>query len=752
MIEQVVKSDGRIEKFEPTKYDIAMIAAANAVGMKVSSQVLLDVSDSLIWLRPDDPIRHVDEIHDAVERSLIQHGEVEIAREYMSYRMAKRNELGRAIPPSVREAFDVSAQYFPTPAQAFQFYNKYARFDHELGRRETWPEAVNRVVSFLSELAPRFPADQISRIHDSILNLRAMPSMRLLAMAGPAARRNNTCLYNCAYEVIDDPYAFVEALLILGHGTGFGYSVESRFVNELPIVGDDAFMTGPECYKQIRKWERGESLEPTIVIDDSLEGWATALFEGLKHWWAGLDIKFDYSEIREAGAPLKTKGGTASGPEPLRRMLNFVRETLLGAVGRKLTTLEVHDLLCVIADCIVSGGVRRSAMIALFDWNDQSMLNCKSGNWFATAPWRSNANNSAVMPNRDLRSSEVCEYVERMHDGRAGEPGLFSRRNSIESMPARRRERLSSGALSRIGTNPCGEIVLLDGQFCNLSNSVARPGMTDAELLDAVQVASMIGTIQSSATKFPGLRDKWRANCEAERLLGTAITGHMDYGPDGLPANLLGQAAHVAVTTNQRMCGFANVNTSAAVTCTKPDGNGAWLLGCSSGIGARHSKFQIRRFTLSENEPMFEVLKRAGVPMERYRDKWLAVFPIAAPLGTQTAGERSALTQLNYWARVKLHYTEHNPSCTINYRESEIEDIQTWLFENQDIIGGLSFLPYDDHAYTAAPNEEISEDEYNKRVSEFPTIDFSQLYAVERTDQTTGAREFACAGNACDIG
>jgi ribonucleoside-diphosphate reductase alpha chain len=686
------------------------------------------------------------------------------------------------IPDRVVRAFAENAKHFPSPLQLVQFVDKYSRWQDHLGRRETWPETVERSVEFLDELSDyKLPESTIDEIRQAMLAMQVMPSMRLVAMAGEAARRNNISIYNCAAEGIDHPYAFVEGLLISMAGAGFGYSVERRFVDQLPVVGDSGWIQTFDSPQD----ENGDYILDVEILDwaatavrygmkyvhtvkDSSSGWAEALALGLVFWWDGYDhIEFDFSQVRKKGEKLKTKGGTASGPEPLRELLHFARELILGARGRKLRPIEAHDLMCKIADCVVSGGVRRSAMIALFDFDDEEMLNAKPfGFWDdPKLAHRSNANNSAVMPYRDspdgpvytpsAQANAIEATFRRMVSNHSGEPGVFSRANAIYTMPERRRE-LSWSRLFDLLTNPCGEIYLLNGQFCNLSIVVARPGMSFDDYARAVRVASIIGTIQATATKFPGLRPKWRENCEAERLLGVDITGQADV--DTLTPDVLEALREVAVETNVEFAELLGIARAAAVTCVKPGGNSAALLGCSSGISEEWASFYIRRLLLDRHGVMAKVLRASGWELEEpavvndgNRDHVYALFPIKARNPTRTKRDVSAIDQCNTWLKNKRHWTEHNPSCTITYRPHEVDDVATWLRDHESEIGGMAFLPADDGVYPNAPYETISEERYNEMAAALPPIDMAKIWLFEDHDTTTVAREVACSAGSCDI-
>jgi len=639
------------------------------------------------------------------------------------------------VPKDVREAFDEAAKYFTTPLQMFQFYDKYSRFDHEKGRRETWVETVDRAVSYLRELSQnRLPESDYARIREFILHMKAMPSMRLLAMAGEAARRNNIAIYNCSYVPVDSLDAFVEALIISMNGCGVGFSVERRYVNQLPTIKEQTSVK-----------------HPVYVIEDTAEGWADALRFGLNTWVNGEDVEFDYSLIRPAGAVLKTKGGRASGPEPLRFMLDFARKKILENQGRKLSSLDALDLMCVVGNAAVQGGTRRTAMIALGDFYDEAIRKAKTGD-FETEHWyRWNANISLVWPDRRLTYEEIAQFMRDMDTSGRGEPGIFNRRAANLNKPERR-------AFAQFGSNPCGEISLRPMQFCNLSIAVARADDTLESLMEKVEVATIIGTIQATATYFPGLRPEWKKNCEEERLLGVDLTGQLDSRVAQDPFSMMKLREH-AVEVNKRYAELLGINQAAAVTTVKPGGNSSVLLNVSSGIHPRWSKYYIRRVRISATSPLRRVLNDAGVPMTPENGQtrenattWVVAFPMKSPEGAITRNDLSALQQCEYWLRNKRYWTEHNPSVTITYRPHELDGIIDWLYRNQDYIGGLTFLPHSDAKFDQMPHEEITKEQYEEMVKYFPEIDFSRLYIYDgKSDNTTAAQELACTSGACEL-
>jgi ribonucleoside-diphosphate reductase alpha chain len=731
----ITKRDGRVVPFDIARIERAMARCFASFGRKPSTPVpeLAKQVVNIIAAKYAHPA--VEGVQDIVEMVLQAAGEYEAAKRYILYRAEraqKRKE--RPIPEQVREAFAESDRYFPTPLQKFQFYDKYSRFNYDLGRRETWIETVDRAVDYLRELSQsRLQPETYERIRRGMLEMRAMPSMRLLAMAGPAARRNNITIYNCSYMPVDSLDSFVEALIISMSGCGVGFSVESRYVENFP---------------RIRR--QSAAAPKTLVIDDSSEGWAQALRIGLQTWFDGGDIHFDYSQLRPAGAPLKTKGGRASGPEPLRKMLDFTRARLLARQGSFLRSIDAHDIMCAVGNAAVSGGVRRTAMISLFDWDDMEMHYCKSGDFERENNQRWNANNSVVWPEAGLTQVEVARQILEMVESRRGEPGIFNRQAAVNSRPARR-------PAAEFGTNPCGEIVLRPFEFCNLSIAIARPHDNFESLKEKVELATIIGTIQSLATHFPGMRPQWKKNCEEERLLGVDINGQLD-SPVAQDAQVQRQLQQFAVAVNRQMAQQLGINPSVATTCVKPSGNSSQLFDCSPGIHTRWAPYYIRNVRVGTHTPIFKVLRAAGVPMDPENGQtpedantWVIHFPMKAPERAITRKERSALQQCEYWLQNKLNWTEHNPSVTITYHPDEVLDIIKWTWDHRDVIGGMAFLPAFDAQYAQMPYVEISAEEYHRLAAEFPQIDFSKLYYYEEEDLTTAAQELACLAGACDL-
>ncbi|MBI4673850.1 MAG: recombinase [Chloroflexi bacterium] len=731
----IVKRSGRVMPFEIERIENALARCFASFG-RTPTIPLADLAKqvgNIVAAKYDQPT--VENVQDIVEMVLQAAGEFEAAKRYILYR-AEHAKLRaeRPIPEDVRAAFADSDRYFPTDLQKFQFYDKYSRFNYDLGRRETWIETVDRSVDFLHELAgDRLPRDTYERIRQAILEMRAMPSMRLLAMAGAAAQRNHIAIYNCSYMPVDSIDSFVEALIISMSGCGVGYSVERKYVENFPRI----------------KRQTGQALTHYIV-EDSAEGWADALRFGLQMWFEGGDVKFDLGLLRAAGAPLRTKGGRASGPEPLRKMFEFMRARVLARQGSFLRPLDAHDLMCAVGSAAVSGGVRRTAMISLFDYDDSEMRHAKDGDFERDNSQRWNANNSAVLPRGGLTQLEFAQFFLDMVKGGRGEPGIFNRESALMMKPERRKE-------AEFGTNPCGEIILRERSFCNLSVAVARAEDTYESLKDKVELATVIGTIQSLATHFPGLRKQWQENCEEERLLGVDINGQLD-SHAAQDANVQQQLRAEAIETNRRIAEQLGINQSAAVTCVKPSGNSSQLLNCSSGIHARWSPYYTRNVRVAAHSPIYKVMRDAGAPIDPENGQtpedantWVIHFPVKSPESAITRQDRTAIQQCEYWLQNKLNWTDHNPSVTITYQPHEVLDLMKWVWEHIDYLGGITFLPAFDAMYDQMPYVEIDKAEYEKLAAHFPAIDFSKLYRYEEEDLTTAAQELACLAGVCDV-
>jgi len=626
----------------------------------------------------------------------------------------------------------------PSIYQTFIHQSRYARYLDDVKRRETWEETVSRYLDFFKKRVPtdkqdKFPWDELK---SAILNLEVMPSMRALMTAGPALDKDNVAGYNCSYLPIDNPKAFDEVMYILMCGTGVGYSVESRYVNKLPEVPEEFHDT-----------------ETTVIFHDSKIGWAKGYREFLSLLWSGLVPSWDVSQLREAGARLKTFGGRASGPEPLVDLLKFTINTFNNARGRKLTSLEVHDIVCKIADIVVCGGVRRSALISLSDLNDDYLRGAKAGNWHVENGQRGLANNSAVYESKPPMNIFLDEFVA-LYKSRSGERGIFSRKAS--QAQAARFERRDPEA--EYGTNPCSEIILLPNQFCNLTEIVIRENDTIPTMVKKVRLATILGTLQSTLVDFKYINKRWKKNTEEERLLGVSMTGICDSAfmskpSDGL-ARHLDMLRKLCVEVNVEFADILGIPHSAATTCVKPSGTVSQLVDAASGIHTRYAPFYVRRVRLDKKDPLATYLIGQGMKMEEdfySKSSWVASFPQKAPEGAMLTKDMSAIQQLELWKMYQDHWCEHKPSITVHIGEEEWLEVGSWVYKNLDSISGIAMLPRDTGTYRQAPYEEISEDKYTELVKEHAGIHIDWTGFHEETDTTVGSQELACASGSCEI-
>lgn len=630
--------------------------------------------------------------------------------------------------------------------QKFIAYSRYARWLDAEGRRETWEETVERLIRYYQtkvfDLNEEyyFGEAQIYDFEDlrqSILNLEVMPSMRCLMTAGPALDRCNVGAYNCAYLPVDSIRSFDEAMYILMCGTGVGFSVEEKYVSQLPKIT-----------------EHFDETDTTIVVADSKEGWAKSFRELLTLLVAGQMPKWDVSGVRPSGARLHTFGGRASGPEPLVRLFEFSRRLFRNAAGRRLTSLEAHDLMCMVADVVVVGGVRRSAMISLSDLGSEPMARAKSGAWWDTAVYRQLSNNSAVYELKPDVGEFLKEWKE-LYDSKSGERGIFNR-DAAKRIVERNGRRDAS---FEFGTNPCSEIILRPFQFCNLTEVVVRVGDTLESLKRKVRLATILGTIQSTFTNFRYLRKIWQRNTEEERLLGVSLTGIADNeelfnGISGLDGGILDELKQITIDTNKEWAERLGINPSTAITCVKPSGTVSQLVNSSSGIHPRWAKFYVRTIRNDAKDPISQFLKNSGVPFEadqRNQSALVFSFPQKSPGESVVRSDLSAIQALEIWKRFQDEWCEHKPSVTISVKEDEWMDVAAWVYNEFDILSGVSFLPFDPTEYPQAPYQTIDEETYNKLVAEMPKIDWSKLSDYEKEDNTTGSFELACSGGSCEI-
>jgi len=607
--------------------------------------------------------------------------------------------------------------------------SRYAKYLPKEKRRETWDETVNRYFDYMEN---KFDVS-IPDIRKMVKDKDVMPSMRSLMTAGAALERENVCGYNCAYVAVDHIRVFGESLYIQMNGTGLGFSVERQHIAKLPEVAEEFHDT-----------------DTIIVVRDSKLGWATALDEYIRLLYSGKIPKVDVSKIRPAGAPLKTFGGRASGPEPFTLTLINVANVFKGAAGRKLNSIELHDIMCYIGECVVVGGVRRTAMINLSNHSDERMRHAKMGNWFVENPQRSLANNSICYTEKPDVGAFMREW-NSIYESRSGERGIFNR-EACKSMAPKRRD-----TDHEFGTNPCSEIVLRSAQFCNLSEIVARPSDNYESLKKKVEAATILGTLQSCLTDFRFLRKIWQKNCEEERLLGVSITGIWDceYFTEVFPTNELYNLKLLAIETNKKWAKKLGINPSTAITCIKPSGTVSQLVDSSSGMHPRHNNFYIRRVRNDIKDPLAKVMIEASVPYELdkfNKEAYVFSFPMKSPKGAFTRHSIEPEDQLVMWAWMAEHWCEHKPSMTCYIPEDEWPYVGWWIWDNWDTVNGISFLPSADegHIYEQAPYEDIDEETYVRMLAGMPTsIDWNSI--VEETDNTTASQEVACTAGVCEV-
>ncbi len=641
--------------------------------------------------------------------------------------------------------------YFKTPYNEFVYLRTYAKWLDEKGRREIWGETVERYISFMKEsLGKKLTEKEYSEVHLAILNQEAMPSMRLLQFAGGPAKKTNVCAYNCSYIAPTSTKCLSEILYILMCGTGVGFSVEKKEVKKFPTI------------------KKQTGVVKNFVIEDSKEGWADALHFGLEQWFTGIDAAFDFSKIRPSGSRLKNFGGFASGPEPLRSLLDFARKLILGNQNKKLRPIHLHDLICQTAESVVCGGVRRSALISLSDLDSEEMRNAKQGDFWVKNMQRSLANNSAIYDDSKPSKEDFKKEWDALVASNSGERGIFNRGALLTQLPKRRIEYFEKKGIvkngkwtssSSIGTNPCAEIILQSKQFCNLSEAIARPEDTKESLLKKIRIASILGTYQSTLVNLGYLSESWKKNSEEERLLGVSISGQLDSEVCQKP-EVLRALREEAVRVNKEYAERFGIPQSTCVTAVKPSGNLSQTVSCSSGLHPRFAKYYIRRVRITHNDPLLRLCKDAGVPafpevgQEQLGEKattWVLEFVVESPDSAKLKNDMTCLDQLENWKNVKINFTEHNPSVTIYVKKDEWETTREWVYGNWEHIGGLSFLPASDHVYKLAPYEEIDELEYKRRAKKLLNLDLSRLKEYEKEDSTETKLELACFAGQCEI-
>jgi len=633
----------------------------------------------------------------------------------------------------------LGGNYLPTEYQSFIHMSRYSRWLENEGRRESWSETVNRLISFFKDNVEGIDAKSWEDIEEAILSLQVMPSMRALMTAGKALERENVAGYNCSYIPIDNPKAFDEVLYILMNGTGVGFSVERQYSDKLPTIPDVEF----------------EKTEDVIAVVDSKEGWAKGFRDLVSFLYTARIPKINVSKIRLAGTRLKTFGGRASGPQPLVDLFDFTVEKFKNARGRKLSSMECHDIVCKTGEVVVVGGVRRSALISLSNLSDQRIRSAKTGDWWTTNPERALANNSVAYTEKPDPGIFMKEWLS-LYESKSGERGIFSR----ASAQAKAAENGRRDASWEFGTNPCSEIILRPNQFCNLTEVVVRSTDTVASLTRKIQIATLLGTIQSTFTNFGYLRKRWQNNTEEERLLGVSLTGIMDSplmnGKESGLEKRLETLRGVAVEANKYWAEKFGINQSTAITCVKPSGTVSQLVDSSSGIHARHNPYYIRTVRGDNKDPLTEFMKESGIPSEpdymKPEHTTVFSFPMKAPTGSVCRNDMSAIEQLELWKLYAKHWCEHKPSVTISVKESEWVPVGAWCWENFEYLSGVSFLPFSDHTYQQAPYQDIDEKEYKKLVKKMPaTLDWHKLQDFEKEDNTKGSQELACTAGVCEL-
>ena len=630
----------------------------------------------------------------------------------------------------------------PTEYQQFIHLSRYSRWDYDKGRRETWEETVDRYFSFFKEhlndnYKYKLKDEDITELKQAILHLKIMPSMRCLMTAGPALKKENVAGYNCSYIHVDSIRSFDEILYVLMNGTGIGFSVERRYTDKLPVMPDELHET-----------------DTTIMVADSKLGWARAFKELVALLYSGHIPKWDLSNVREAGAILKTFGGRASGPEPLDNLFHFTVKIAEEARGRKLKPIECHDIVCKVAEVVVVGGVRRSALLSLSDIDDDEMRYAKSGEWWKENGQRALANNSANYHQEPHTGTFLREWTA-LYDSKSGERGIFSSKAS--ALQAKRcSDRAVSEETHTFGTNPCSEIILRSREFCNLSEVVVRSGDKITDIAKKVKLATMLGTIQSTLTNFKYLPREWVKNCEEERLLGVSLTGIMDNPLTANPSpKELIYLRSIAIETNKAFAGEIGINPSASITCVKPSGTVSQLVDSASGIHARHSPYYIRRVRMDKKDPMTTFMQDLEWVWEpditKPNDTVVFSFPMQSPQDCVTRHKQSAIEQLEVWKIYQEHWCQHKPSITISVKENEWLDVGAWVFNNFEIMSGVSFLPHTDHNNKQAPYEDCNRRTFKQLSSKMHEADWSNLSQYEAEDYTIASQELACVAGNCEI-
>jgi len=745
-VKNVQKRDGTIVPFNIDKITNAVYKAmlVSKEGSEKEAQfVAHKVFMELVKISKQHKtfIPTIEGIQDAVETELILNDYVKTSKEYILYRKERSllRDQGIKVPEKVKKLTEESKKYFKNPLAEFVYYRSYSKWIDKEGRRETWIETVERYMDFMKEnLGDKLKKQEYEKIREYILDQRTMPSMRLMWSAGKAARKTNVTGYNCSFIAPTKNKDFGEIMYISMCGGGVGFSVESHNVQKFPQI------------------EKQNGKKKNHIISDDKEGWADAFVLAMDTWMAGEDIEFDYSLLRPKGAKLKTMGGKSSGPEPLMELMSFAKRKVLSRQGRRLTNLDVHDIVCKIGEIVVSGGVRRTALISLSDLDDREMRSAKFGQFYTAEPQRMMANNSAIYNQKPTNKEFLDEWTALMKSG-SGERGIFNRGSLSKQMPERR-WKIFEKDVDSSGVNPCGEIVLKSKEFCNLSEIVARANDTENTLVDKAKIAAILGTYQATLTNFGYLSKKWKDNCEEERLLGVSITGQWDCPVLKNNPALLKKIKNIIVKTNQDYAKRFKIKPATATTCVKPSGTVSQLVDSSSGMHPRHSEYYIRRIRISATDSLFEMLRDQGVPYKpevgqtiENANTFVFEFPVKSPAKSIYKNDLTAIKQLEHWKLVKTNYTEHNPSVTISVGEDEWIKVGNWIYENWDDVGGLSFLPRSERVYKLEPYEAIDKKTYEEMLKRFEDIDFSKIVTYERADETEGSKEVACVSGLCEL-
>lgn len=742
MFTSFVKRDGKVVDFDSLFVSRAIRKAFGSLEIDADEETIKELTAaavSLAFHRHPQPVCLLETMQNAVEDTLLERGYSQVAKAYISYRTMRNVARQAVVPQYLEELAKEELRYLQNPFAVFVYKRTYAKYLPQKRRREFWMETVSRFMAYVRQRHNGlFSVSDLHRIEEAILNLRVMPSMRLLQFAGPVCDRNDLCAYNCCYVAPTSITDIRDIMYLSMCGVGVGFSVEQQFVRHFPLLSP-------------RAWDILHHR-----IEDSKEGWCDAFALALSTWWNGNDITFDYSAIRPAGARLKTTGGKASGPLPLINLFRHCRTLLY--VNRpedgQVTPLMIHSIICKIGEIVVAGSIRRSALISLSDLSDEKLRDCKSGEWWNTNPHFQQANNSAVYTARPS-FEEFDQEWQALRNAGSGERGIFNRSFLRDQLPPRRLEILTEEDLSSLGCNPCGEIILQSGGLCNLSSVICRPTDTKETLLDKIEIASMIGTFQSSLTNFHYVQDKFRQKAEQERLLGVSLAGQMDC-PVVREAEVLHSLYRHAVDINVQYSSKVGLNPSTCVTTVKPDGTLGLVTGASPGVHPAHAPFYIRRVRISSTDPLCKFLRDFGVPWspevgQTVENAHTLVFdfPQRAKEYSVCRHDVTALDMLEYWKLVKTNYTEHNPSVTVSVRTNEWDTVRDWLLANWDIVGGLSFLPYCDAFYKLQPYEDISEEEYQRRHAEIGELNFAALAKYEYEDETNQLGVSACSGGLC---